>query len=167
MDLIGVFNIILTIVSAICTGISIYSAWKGKSYYKNSKNLATYKDVSIAYTECQTIIETFSELFCLANERSTIGKNVDKLVSEYGKNMKSSLNKIRANTYEKNFKQVKEFLDSHESEIEVYVDSLISGEYVDNNLFIKNKDAKIWENNIKRIQELIKDRLDTVAESLK
>lgn len=167
MSGLDIINIILVFVSGVCTFVSIKSALKSNSYYNKSKNLFTYKDVSIAYKECQTIIDTFSELYYLANKNETIGKNVDKLVAEYGKKMKKSLNEIRAKTYEKDFKQVKEYLEDNENEIEEYIDGLISGNYVEDNLFKKNKDAKICEKNIKRVQELIKDRVDTLSESLK
>lgn len=167
MSAFDIINIILVVVSGVCTFVSLKSALKANSYYNKSKNLLTYKDVSIAYKECQTIIDTFSELYYLANKKETLGKNVDKLVAGYGKSMKKSLNEIRAKTYEKDFKEVKEYLETNESEIEGYIDALISGDYVENNLFIKNKDAKTCEKNIKRVQELIKDRVDTVSESLK
>lgn len=160
-------NIFLTIVSTISTAISVYSAYKSTSYYKKSKNLITYKSINIAYVECQNIKEILSKLLILSNPETVTGINVNHSVSDYGRDMRNSINKIRENMYEKDFKDVKNLLDSNKNEIEIYIDSLISGKYVDNNLFIYDDDFNTCDTNINKIQELIKDRLDEISEKLK
>lgn len=167
MDFLGVINIILTVASVICTGVSIYSAFKSKGYYKNSKNLVSYKNINIAYIECETIMGIFTKLLVLSNPQLNRGKNIHREVANHGRNMKNSINKIRENMYEKDFKEVKQLLDSKEKEIERYIDSLISGKGVVNNIFFANDDFNMCQKNIVKIQELIKDRLDVISEKLK
>lgn len=167
MNSVDIINIILVIVSAICTIVSLYSAYKANTYYKKSKNLITYKNINIAYIECQSIKEIFPKLLLLANPQVKRGKNISMEVANYGQSIKNSISKIRENMYEKDFKDVKELLDSNKKEIEIYIDSLISGKCVDNNIFIDGDEFNMCQSNIDKIQELIKDRLDIISEKLK
>ena len=61
------FDVILTIVSAICTVVSLIGAYKSIKYYKKSKQLTVYANTNVSLVEVQKIIATFTEILKLAN----------------------------------------------------------------------------------------------------
>ena len=61
------FDIILSIVSALCTVVSLIGAYKSIKYYKKSKQLTLYANTNVSLVEVQKIIATFTEILKLAN----------------------------------------------------------------------------------------------------
>lgn len=167
MDFLGGLNIVLTILSAICTGVAIYTLVKSKSYYEKTRDIIRCKDTTTASSKCDNMKDIFCKLPKFANEKMIRGKNINKEVADCGESIKLSLYEIRKNIYEKGYSDVIVLMDSENKELMRYIDKLISGELVVDNKFVINDNFYMCQSKIDKIQELIKNRYDEVSERLK
>lgn len=101
-------NIVLTIISAVCTVSSILGAVRSNIYYRKSRQLTMYANTNVAFVETGKIIDTFPELLKLANNRGRRGTNSVKEVAKYGENIKKSINKIRESLSVEDYKEIQE-----------------------------------------------------------
>lgn len=160
---------VLTIISAVCTILSIIGACRSNIYYKKSKQLTVYANTNIAYIETQKIIATLTEMLKLANSKtmkrgssSTIIK-----VSQNGENIKNSINKIRENLTVNDFNEIKELLNSQQPKVEAYIDSFITGAVLVNEELVIGDDFNKCQQAFCNMQLLIKKKLENIGEKLK
>lgn len=158
---------ILTIVSAVCTVISMIGAHKSIKYYKKSKQLTVYANTNVALVEVQKIIDTFTEILKLANTaRSQRGTNLAKQLGTYGESIRASINVIRDKLSVEDFRVIENALVSREIKVEDYVDSFISGDIlVDGKLTIDYK-FQLCQKRFYSIQQIIKERVEKIEENL-
>lgn len=116
----GLWNYVMTDISVGCTVFSIFGAYKSNAYYKKSKQLTIYANTNIAYIESQKIITTLTEMLKPGNNTRKRGKNYIKQVSQYGENIKASINKIRESLPVEDFKEINELLNSQQPKVKVY-----------------------------------------------
>lgn len=131
-------DIVLTIVSVLCTFFSILGAVRSNIYYRKSRQLTMYANTNVAFMETQKIIATFPELLKLANRTRKRGTNSVKEVAKYGENIKKSISKIRENLPVEGYKEIQGLLNTRELNIEEYIDSFITGEVLVDEKFVSD-----------------------------
>ena len=161
------FDAILTIVSALCTVVSLIGAYKSVKYYKKSKQLTVYANTNVSLVEVQKIVATFTEILKLANTaRAQRGTNLAKQLASHGESIRDSINVLREKLSVEDFKLVEEQLSSREIKVGAYIDSFISGDIlVDGKLTIDYK-FNFCQQKFYKIQQLLKKRLEEVEEKL-
>ena len=161
------FDIILTIVSALCTVVSLIGAYKSVKYYKKSKQLTVYANTNVSLVEVQKIVATFTEILKLANTaRAQRGTNLPKQLASHGESIRDSINVLREKLSVEDFKLVEGQLSSRDIKVEAYIDSFISGDIlVDGKLQIDYK-FNLCQQKFYKIQQLLKKRLEEVEEKL-
>lgn len=161
------FDIILSIVSAICTVISVIGAYKSIKYYKKSKQLTIYANTNVSLVEVQKIISTFTEILKLANpSRSQRGVNLSKQLAAYGENIRDSISVIRDKLSVEDFELIKDKLSSKELRVDAYIDSFISGAILeDDSLKIDDKFNRCQQ-KFYDIQQILKKCLEEVEAKL-
>lgn len=160
-------DIILTIVSAICTVASVIGAYKSIKYYKKSKQLTIYANTNVSLVEVQKIITSFTEILKLSNtSKPQRGVNVSKQLAVYGESIRESINVLREKLSVEDFKSIEGQLLSKEIKVEAYIDSFISGMILnDGKLMIDDKFNRCQQ-KFYCIQQILKKRLEEVEEKL-
>lgn len=159
-------DIVLTIVSAVCTFFSILGAVRSNIYYRKSKQLTMYANTNVAFM-AQKIIATFPELLKLANNTRKRGTNSVKEVAKHGENIKKSINKIRESLPVEDYKEIQELLNTRELKVEEYIDSFITGEVLVDEKFVFDAKFTKCQNKFYEIQLLLKKKLEELSEKLK
>lgn len=154
-------------ISAVCTFFSINGAKKSNTYYKKSKQLTIYANTNIAYTESRKIITTLTELLKLANIKTKRGTNYIRSISKYGESIKTSINKIRESLPVEDFNEIKLLLNDQEPKVEEYIDSLITGTVLNEEMLLIDDDFNVCQQIFCDIQVLIKKKLELISEKLK
>lgn len=161
------FDIILTIVSAICTVVSLIGAYKSIKYYKKSKQLTVYANTNVSLVEVQKIIATFTEILKLANTaRSQRGTNLAKQLATHGESIRESINVIREKLSVEDFRLIQNQLISKEIKVEEYIDSFISGSILDEGKLVIDDKFNRCQQKFYNIQQILKKRLEEVEEKL-
>lgn len=161
------FDIILTIVSAICTVVSLIGAYKSIKYYKKSKQLTVYANTNVSLVEVQKIIATFTEILKLANTaRSQRGTNLAKQLATHGESIRESINVIREKLSVEDFRLIQNQLISKEMKVEEYIDSFISGSILDEGKLVIDDKFNRCQQKFYNIQQILKKRLEEVEEKL-
>ena len=106
-----VFNIILTILSIICTVISYIGAIKSFRYYYKSKQLLTLTDIKTASIEAKKISDNIIDVLKYANPQYKVpkGVSVPNVLIDIGKSIKISLGEIKSklpSTYVEKFNNI-------------------------------------------------------------
>lgn len=161
------FDIILTIVSAICTVVSLIGAYKSIKYYKKSKQLTVYANTNVSLVEVQKIISTFTEILKLANTaRSQRGTNLAKQLATHGEGIRDSINVLREKLSVEDFKLIEGQLSSREIKVEAYIDSFISGDILTEGKLAIDYKFNLCQQKFYNIQQILKKRLEEVEEKL-
>lgn len=163
----NMLDIVLTIVSAICTVFSILGAVRSNIYYRKSRQLTMYANTNVAFMETQKIIAAFPELLKLANNTRKRGTNSVKEVAKHGENIKKSINKIRESLPVEDYKEIQELLNTRELKVEEYIDSFITGEVLVDEKFVSDAKFTKCQNKFYEIQLLLKKKLEELSEKLK
>lgn len=161
------WDYLLTVISIFCTVFSIIGAYKANVYYRKSKQLTIYANTNLAYTETQNIINLLTEMLKLGNSRIKRGVNYSKGVSKNGEGIKTSLNKIRGSLPVDYCKEIDGILIAEEKKIELYIDSIITGEVLVNESFIIDENFNNCQEAFREIQLFIKKKLEKLSEKLK
>lgn len=160
-------DIVLTIVSVICTIFSIIGAVRSNMYFKKSRQLTIYANTNVAFMETQKIIATFPELLKLASNIGNRGTNSVKAVAKHGENIKKSINKIRESLSVEDCKEIQDILNTRELKVEEYIDSFITGEVLVDEKFVHDTKFTKCQDKFCDIQLLLKKKLENVSEKLK
>ena len=161
------FDIFLSIVSAVCTVISIIGAYKSIKYYKKSKQLTIYANTNVSLVEVQKIIATFTEILKLANTtRPQRGINLSKQLGAHGESIRDSINVLREKLSVEDFNLIEGQLLSKEMKVEVYIDSFISGAILDDGKLVIDDRFNRCQQKFYNIQQILKKRLEEVEEKL-
>lgn len=167
-DMMNWWDYILIGISALCTLFSIVAAVKSNKYYKQSKQLTIYANTNIAYIESQKIIATLTSMIKFENPlRTKRGANPLKLASENAELIKNSLNKVRQSSTVEDYHLIQKLLNSKETNVELYIDSIIKGSaFPDGNIIWKD-DFYACQQIFNDMQIQIKRSLDNIQERLK
>jgi len=158
---------ILTILSAICTLVSVVSAYKSAKYYKKSKQLTIYANTNVAFVETQKIISTLTEILKLSNPvKQQRGINLAKQLWTHGESIKSSINTMREKLSVEDFNDVKKLLSSRGMNVESYIDSFISGTVLTDNQFSVDIRFHSCQQIFYDIQMLLKTKIERIEEEL-
>ena len=161
------FDIGLSIVSAICTVVSVIGAYKSIKYYKKSKQLTIYANTNVSLVEVQKIITVFTEILKLTNtSRPQRGVNLAKQLAVYGESIRNSINVLREKLSVDDFKLIEGQLLSNEMKVEAYIDSFISGAILNDEKLSIDKSFNCCQQKFYRIQQILKKRLEEVEEKL-
>ena len=161
------FDVILSIVSAICTVVSLIGAYKSIKYYKKSKQLTLYANTNVSLVEVQKIIATFTEIIKLANTtRPQRGINLSKQLEAHGEIIRESINLLREKLSVEDFRLIEGQLISKEMKVEMYIDSFISGEILDDGKLVIDDRFNRCQQKFYNIQQILKKRLEEVEEKL-
>lgn len=161
------FDVILSIVSAICTVVSLIGAYKSIKYYKKSKQLTLYANTNVSLVEVQKIIATFTEILKLANTtRPQRGINLSKQLEAHGETIRESINLLREKLSVEDFRLIEGQLISKEMKVEMYIDSFISGEILDDGKLVIDDRFNRCQQKFYNIQQILKKRLEEVEEKL-
>lgn len=161
------FDVILSIVSAICTVVSLIGAYKSIKYYKKSKQLTLYANTNVSLVEVQKIIATFTEILKLANTtRPQRGINLSKQLEAHGETIRESINLLREKLSVEDFRLIEGQLISTEMKVEMYIDSFISGEILDDGKLVIDDRFNRCQQKFYNIQQILKKRLEEVEEKL-
>lgn len=160
------FDVILTIVSAICTVVSIFGARKSQKYYKKSKQLTVYANTNVSLIEVQKIIATFTEILKVANTaRQQRGINLSKQLATHGESIRNSINVLREKLSVEDFRLIEDKL-SKEMKVEAYIDSFISGSILDDGKMVIDDKFNRCQQKFYSIQQILKRRLEEIEETL-
>jgi len=158
---------ILTIISALCTGISLIGAYKSIKYYKKSKQLTIYANTNVCFTETQKIIATFTEILKLSNpSRLHRGTNTAKQLASYGESIRGSMNIIREKLPVEDFREVEKYLSSSVVRVDAYIDSFISGAILTEDKLIIDEKFNQCQQQFYDIQQILKHKLEEVEAKL-
>lgn len=157
----------ITAIGAVCTGFSIFGAYKSNAYYKKSKQLTIYANTNIAYIESKKIIATLTEMLKLGNITRKRGTNYVKEVSQNGESIKTSINRIRECLPVEDFKEINELLNSQQPKVEAYIDSFITGAVLVDETLIIDDDFNKCQQTLCDMQLLIKRKLENISENVK
>lgn len=158
---------ILTTISAISTVISIAGAFKSIKYYKKSRQLTIYANTNVAFIETQKIILVLTELLKLSNSvTKQRGLNFVKQVAAHGESIRSSINIMREKLSVEDFEDVQKFLLSPEIQVEIYVDSFISGTVLCEGKFEINEKFNLCQKAFYDIQQLLKIKIEKAEQHL-
>lgn len=161
------FDVILSIVSALCTVVSLIGAYKSIKYYKKSKQLTLYANTNVSLVEVQKIIATFTEILKLANTtRPQRGVNLSKQLEAHGETIRESINVLREKLSVEDFRLIEGQLISKEMKVEMYIDSFISGEILDDGKLVIDDRFNRCQQKFYNIQQILKKRLEEVEEKL-
>ena len=161
------FDIILSIVSALCTVVSLIGAYKSIKYYKKSKQLTLYANTNVSLVEVQKIIATFTEILKLANTtRPQRGINLSKQLEAHGETIRESINVLREKLSVEDFRLIEGQLISKEMKVEMYIDSFISGAVLDDGKLVIDDRFNRCQQKFYNIQQILKKRLEEVEEKL-
>lgn len=161
------FDVILSIVSAICTVVSLIGAYKSIKYYKKSKQLTLYANTNVSLVEVQKIIAMFTEILKLANTtRPQRGINLSKQLEAHGETIRESINLLREKLSVEDFRLIEGQLISKEMKVEMYIDSFISGEILDDGKLVIDDRFNRCQQKFYNIQQILKKRLEEVEEKL-
>ena len=164
-----VFNIILTILSIICTVISYIGAIKSFRYYYKSKQLLTLTDIKTASIEAKKISDNIIDVLKYANPQYKVPKGVSvaNVLIDIGKSIKISLGEIKSklpSTYVEKFNKI---LKMEEFNFEVYIDCFIIGNNVEEGTLKNDKNLRYSLEVIRNIQEELKKYIEELQEALK
>lgn len=157
---------IITGISVICTGASIWGAWKSISYYKKSKNLTIYANNNAAYIESQKIISLFGDLLKFATSRKNRGVNVQKEISQNGETIKKSIDNIREKLSVKDFEDIEKILCTDKIDVEKYIDSIITCTILQDNIFPVDENYYAAQKSFHEIHKMLKNKITQAEESL-
>lgn len=161
------FDVILSIVSALYTVVSLIGAYKSIKYYKKSKQLTLYANTNVSLVEVQKIIATFTEILKLANTtRPQRGVNLSKQLEAHGETIRESINVLREKLSVEDFRLIEGQLISKEMKVEMYIDSFISGEILDDGKLVIDDRFNRCQQKFYNIQQILKKRLEEVEEKL-
>lgn len=160
-------DVVLTIISIICTIASAYGAYKSVKYYKKSKQLTIYANNNIALIELQKVISTFIEILKISNPaRAQRGTNLAKQLQNHGENIKNSLNVLREKLSVDDYNDVQKLLSSSKIQVEAYIDSFITGTIIVNNKLVIDDQFNLCQQAFYEIQQLLKQKNEKVEEKL-
>ena len=156
------FNTVLTLISAICTAITVIGAFKAVKYYKKSRLLTAFASQNAAYSESLTIISAISEILQAEKRITDRGTNRSKSLSEIGLRIRSSLNIIRTNCSSDVESDIVSLIDS--KSIMGYINILI----VDPPMWNGKPDSRFegFQKKIYELHDLIKKKRNDSADLL-
>ncbi|MFA9397411.1 MAG: hypothetical protein ACERKV_03980 [Clostridiaceae bacterium] len=142
-------------------------AYKSNVYYKKSKQLTRYTDITIAYTESQKIIATLTKMLKFGNINKKLGANYIKEVIKNGEEIKASINTIREKMPVEDFKEINELLNSQQPKVYAYIDSFITGAVLIDEKLVIDDNFNTCQQAFCDMQLLIKKKLENLSEKLK
>ncbi|MHC1714435.1 MAG: hypothetical protein AB9858_02370 [Acidaminococcaceae bacterium] len=151
---------VLTILSAV-------GAYKSNAYYKKSKQLTIYASTNSARIETQNIINILAELLEFVGPPKKRGVSNSREVAKRGSNIKSSINKIRDSLQEQDLRKFNNILNSSSVNVDVYVDSLITGSICPEGNFSNDESYYACDKGFKDIQLFLKHNIENLEEKLK
>lgn len=159
---------VFTGIGAICTLVSVCSARKASKYYKKSQNLTLFANNNVAYTESQKIVDTFTQLLKLANSKiQHRGSSIPKAVSQYGENIKKSLNIIRDKLPAEDYDEIEKILKSSSCNVEQYIDSIIACSTLEGNTFPIDENFNNAQRTFHSVQRFLKTRSEKLEETIR
>lgn len=164
-----VFNIILTILSIICTVVTCIGARKTFLYYKKSKQLLTLTNIKAASIEAKKISNNMIDVLKYANPqyKAPKGVSVPNLLIEVGQSIKISLCEIKSNMPSIFVEKFNKILKTDEFNFETYIDSFILGNNVEEGLLKNDEYLRCSQQVISNIQEELKKYIEELEEGLK
>ncbi|MBI9013866.1 MAG: hypothetical protein JEZ08_16650 [Clostridiales bacterium] len=160
-------DLILTGVSAICTFLSGFGAYKSVRYFRKSKQLTIYAKTNVAYTEIQTIKSTMIELLKLSNKKQGRGTNLSQQIGKNGELIKRCIENIRDHLPVEKCAEIQELLDHEKTKVEEYIDSFITGNVLIEEKLMIDDDFNNCQQVFGQIQTSLKKYLEELAETLK
>ena len=162
----GVINYILTFLSIICTIVSIIGARKSLKYYMRNKQLNFHTKTNSASIECSKMIANLTDLLDACHAHTKRGVNKDIEIKNIGKKIKTSIIKIEEVLPHDDSHYVHCLLNSEEPNVNSYVDSIIAGKILLDDLSA-NSDFEKCQEKFYKLQQYIKKRLDEIENQLK
>ena len=159
---------VISIGGSIITIISMIISWKfarnsknnkdeTEQYYIKVKNVTTFANIKESYHECKNLMDKFSELVELSNidKKDLRGKNFTILVKDVAVEVDKSLKKIRQLISCEQWEEIDKLLNQ-EINVQVYINSLITG-------------SEVCEDKFKDVEKLCicKDKVNKIHDKLK
>ena len=109
----------------------------------------------------------FTEILKLANTtRPQRGINLSKQLEAHGETIRESINLLREKLSVEDFRLIEGQLISKEMKVEMYIDSFISGEILDDGKLVIDDRFNRCQQKFYNIQQILKKRLEEVEEKL-
>ncbi|MBQ7574205.1 MAG: hypothetical protein IJT23_08095 [Clostridia bacterium] len=154
-------DIILTVISAICTLASIIGAYRSNKYSNQSKQLNIYANTNAALIETKNIISTLTELLKLANNRKR-GTSLLIEIRKHGEMIRDSINKIRDTLPANDVKEINNILNTQEIKIDHYINSFVTGAILVSDKLELDDDFNLCHQKFCDIQVFIKAKLENL-----
>lgn len=145
----------------------LLAAIKALKYYKKSINISLLVDAKDASFEIQNDITIMIEILKLSNKNISKGKNIAKILSEYGFRLTTSLNKITNLLPSSDVEEISSILSDETFNCKIYINSFIDGTILQNNEFCSDEKFKVCQTRFEQIQTLIKKKIEDKADKLK
>lgn len=157
---------IFTVISGICTAVSIYEAHKSCSYYNKSKKLSVFANNNAAYIESKKINSLFGDLVKLASPKQDRGVNIQKEISNKGGAIRDSLDRIREMLSVEDYEEVEKVLCSDTINVDKYINSVVTCDKMLDNKFNIDEDFYNAQKAFSEMQKLLKRKITLTEDSL-
>ena len=159
---------VLTIINAIATVIAIISAIRSHTYYKKSRALVDYTNMSKTLVEIEKMLLKLPEAFSATNrsrQKSGRGVNLEKVICDIGLELSTSYNEIHScvpSEYAENLFALETTCDF---ELLKYINGYISGEALTNGMLDATQYTKC-QTQLMKMQDFLKKNIDAMPEKI-
>lgn len=157
---------IFTVISGVCTVVSIYEAHKSRSYYNKSKKLSVFANNNAAYIESKKIDALFVDLVKLASPKQDRGVNIQKEISNKGVAIRDSVDRIREMLSVEDYEEVEKILCSDTIDVDKYINSIVTCDKMLDNKFTMDEDFYNAQKAFHEMQKLLKHKITQTEDSL-
>lgn len=161
-------DVVLTIINVILTVVSAFGAWKSIKYFRKSKNITIFAQTNKALVEVQKMLIKLPEALSASNSsrRGKKGLSLHNTLCDIGQELNANFAEINANIPAKYLDAIRQLQNKDGFDLQVYINSYISGEAVQNN-GIDSDDFNVCQATLLKIQDYLKIVARETEEKLK
>ena len=159
---------VLTIINAIATVIAVISAIRSHRYYKKSRALADYTNMSKALVEIEKMLLKLPEALSATNksrQKSGRGVNLEKVICDIGTELNASYNEVHSCIPSEHAEGLFEFEKTDDFILLKYINGYINGEAITSGV-LDSTQFTICQTQLMKMQDYLKKIIDAMPEKI-
>lgn len=161
------YDYVLSVISALCTVISVYQAYKARKYFNKTKYLSGILSMNRAFLEACNVIDVMRGILYDSNKGIKKGKNIYKALADKGNAILSSIDKIKSNVPYSDNEEIAKILNNDRFDCVNYINLFVSGNVIKDGEVLLDDDFKSCQDAFERLRNFIKLKTEEYENKLK
>ena len=146
--------------------LTVYGGWLSWRNRKKYKQIQKFVDITEVFYDTKEIIKIKEQIVQLSNPSFIKGKNLKREIGSRAKTIKNLINNIEVKVKENTKQQFEMILKTPKIDIIQYLNTLISGEVIQDDVFRITDEFNIFEKTMYNMQKLVQEEMDRLKDKL-